>query len=138
MTDQQSLDDIKKLLCTYPGVTAAMVARIAKDDRVFIRFRINDMESLRAIAAASVWANVAITLGDPETSLCGEQLMSEPYDLPCDIKISDTDDEIPTQTQILGVYLSAELEKRGLITTEEVDRLHAGWNTCLAGRQKRL
>ena len=136
MTDQQSLDNIKKLFSTYPGVTAVLVTRTTRDNQVFIRFRINDLVTLRAIAVVTLKANVAITLGNSEMSLCGEQLPPKPYDLACDLRISDTNPEIPTDTQKLGVYLSSHLEKRGLMTTEEVDRLHAGWNTRLAARQK--
>jgi hypothetical protein len=80
-----------------------------------------------------VWANVNIELGDPDGRICEER--QESQDLPCDITISDEETELPTQPQRFGVWLAADLERKGLISTEECDRLHSGWNTRLKSRE---
>jgi hypothetical protein len=135
MTGQQSLDDIRMLLLKYPGVTSATVFRAPGADEVHIRFRCTEIKSLRAIAAASVWANVAITLGDPNGRLCGEPDVAS--DLPCDIAIPDSETKSPTHPERLGVYLSDDLEAQGLIDLELLQNLHARWNTRLAIRRRK-
>lgn len=132
MTDQQSLDDIKALLLTYPGINSAVVFRVQTCDEVHIRFRCNDAESLRSIAASTVWSNVVITLGNPNTSICAEP--DGVRDLPCDIEIPDNHSCVPTHPQRFGVYVSADLADQGLITERRLTQLHSGWNTRLANR----
>lgn len=134
MTDQQSLNDIKMLLLTYPGISSAVVFRIPDRHKVRIRFRCANATSLRSIAACSVWANVQITLGDPDTSICAEP--EGVSDLPCDIEIPDEESEVPTQPERFGVYLSDDLEAQGLISAETLQRLHSGWNACLHKRRR--
>ena len=133
MTDTQSLEDIRTLLLAYPGVNSAVVFRVPNCDEVHMRFRCNDAESLRSIAAASVWANVEITLGDPNCRICAEP--EGVLDLPCDIEIPDNHSEIPTESQLFGVYISADLADQGLITEDRLTQLHTGWNTQLAYRK---
>ena len=129
MTDQSSLEEIAKLLLKYPGITSAVVFRISESNRVRVRFRCADAASLKSIASCAVWANVTIKLGNPDTRICAEREQSS--DLPCDITFVDNETEIPTQPQIFGVWLSNDLEHKGLISTEECQRLHSGWNTKL-------
>ena len=136
MTKQQSLDDIKMLLLKYPGITSAVVFRDPDRNAVHIRFRCTDATSLRSIAACSVWANVVITLGDPNMSICAEP--RGVTDLPCDIDIPDEESQVPTQPERFGVYISDDLETQGLISIESLQRLHSGWNTRLQSRQRNL
>ena len=133
MTDNQSLDDIKTLLLAYPGINSAVVFRVPNCNEVHIRFRCNDAESLRSIAAASVGANVALTLGDPNGRICAEP--EGILDLPCDIVIPDNHSNIPTEPQLFGVYISEDLAGQGLITEDRLSQLHTGWNTNLAFRK---
>lgn len=133
MTDQQSLDDIKALLLVYPGISSAVVFRTPNSNTVHVRFRCVDARSLRSIAATSVRANVLITLGDPNSSICAES--NDVYDLPCDIEIPDDNPDVPTYPQLFGVYISADLADQGLITEDKMTQLHTGWNTQLAIRK---
>ncbi len=135
MTGQQSLDDIRMLLLKYSGVTSANVFRVPGANEVHVRFRCTEINSLRAIAVASVWANVAITLGDPNGRICGEPDVAS--DLPCDIAIPDSAATSPTHPERLGVYLSENLEAQGLIDLELLKSLHARWNTRLAKRRRK-
>lgn len=134
MTGQQSLDDIKMLLLKYPGVTSAIVSRASGAADVQVRFRCANANSLRAIAVASVWANVGITVGDPNSRLCAEP--DSASDLPFDISIPDSEATSPTHPERLGVYLSDDLEAQGLIDLELLKSLHARWNTRLAKRNR--
>jgi hypothetical protein len=132
MTDKHSLDEIAHLLQKYPGITSATAVRISEKNTVYVRFNCADIDSLKSIAWCGVWANVSIKLGDPDQRGFGKR--EDFSDLPCKISIRDEQDEIPTQSQQFGVWLSYELERRGLISTVECDRLHSGWNTKLAAR----
>ncbi len=132
MTDEQSLKDIRSLLLKYPGVTSAVVFRVPDKNEIHIRFRCTDAASLRAIAASAVWANVVITLGNPNTSICAEP--RGVTDLPCDVSIPDGEADTPTQPERFGVYISDNLEEQGLISLDESSRLHARWNTRLTKR----
>lgn len=133
MTDQQSLDDIERLLLIYPGMSSAVVFRVPERDEVHIRIRCNDVKSLRALAALSVWANVSIRLGNPNMRLCAE--LEGVTDLPCDVSITDSETDVPTHPQRFGVYVSDDLERQGLITLDEMYRLHERWNTKLMRSQ---
>lgn len=133
MTDQQSLDEIKNLFLAYPGITWAGVFPDRNRSKVHIRFRCTNVESLKAIAGASVWANVGITLGNPKTRICAEP--QDTRDLACDITIPDSETRTPTQPERVGVFLSDDLERRGLISAERLKHLHSMWNTRLANRR---
>ncbi len=138
MTDQQSLDEIAKLLLKYPGITSAVVFQVPDRPEVHVRFRCVDANSLTAIARCTVRANVSIELGDPDSGICAEQDKSR--DLPCDITIPDEEamdgEETPTQPQLFGVFLADDLERKGLISTDDMSRLHSGWNTQLKVRPR--
>src|SRR5262249_24610663 len=121
-------------LLTYPGITSAVVFRNPDRNSVHVRFRCVDAVSLKAIAYSAVGANVAIKLGDPDTSLCAEREKSP--DLPCDITIPDKERELPTQLQRFGAYLATVLTRKGLMSEEECQRLQSGWNTRLITRQR--
>ena len=136
MTDQSSLEEIAKLLLQYPGITSAVVFRSSEPNRVHVRFRCVDADSLKSIASGAVFANVTIKLGDPDSRLCAER--EESSDLPCDITIADRETEIPTQLQRFGAWVADDLKRKGLISTEECQRLHSGWNTKLRDRQHNL
>jgi hypothetical protein len=92
------------------------------------------MNSLRTIAVASVWANVAITLGDPNGRSCAEPNVAS--DLPCDIAIPDSETKSPTHPERFGICLADDLETQCLIGLEMLERLHARWNTRLAKRRR--
>ena len=133
MTDQQSLEEIAKLLLRYPGITQAVVFRNPRQKSVHVRFRCVDATSLKSIASCAVWSNVTIKLGDPDSSLCAEREKSS--DLPCDITIPDKETKIPTQPQRFGAWLADDLKCRRLISSEECQRLHSGWNIKSIVRQ---
>ena len=133
MTNQESLDEIKRLLLTYPGMESAIVFHVPQQAEVHVRFRCSDASSIRSIAAESVWANVAITLGDPNTTMCAEP--DGVSQLPCDVEIPDNETHSPTHVERFGVYISANLADRGLISKEKLAKLHARWNTRLASRK---
>jgi hypothetical protein len=135
MTKQDSLDEIKQLLLTYPGMESAVVFRVPDKHEVWIRFRCSEVESIRSIAAESVWANVPITLGNPNTAFCAEP--DDVSGLPCDLKIPDTETEPPTQVERFGVYLSANLAEQGLISKDKLDSLHSMWNARLTRRKRK-
>lgn len=135
MTNQNSLDEIKQLLLTYPGMESAVVFHVPQKQEVWIRFRCSDASSIRSIACSSVWANVLVTLGDPNTSMC-----AEPHgvrELPCDIEIPDTETCCPTHVERFGVYISTSLADLGLITEGKLLQLHSRWNTRLANRKRK-
>ena len=135
MTNPASLDAIHTLLLTFPGVKSAILLRNSDTFVVDIRFRCTSLESLKEIARSACWANAPVSLSDYGRRLCGE---SEPsQDLPCDLRIPDAVTEPPTQTEILGVYLSEALWRMGLLSDEERNQLHNLWNISLLrkGRQ---
>jgi hypothetical protein len=135
MTEQDSLDEIKQLLLTYPGMESAVVFRVPDKHEVWIRFRCSDASSIRSIAAESVWANLAITLGDPNTAICAEP--AGVSGLPCDLEISDTETQSPTHVERFGVYISVDLAERGLISKDKLETLHARWKTRLSNRKRK-
>ena len=135
MTEQDSLDEIKQLLLTYHGMESASVFRVPDRHEVWIRFRCIDASSIRSIAAESVWANVTITLGDPNTTLC-EESAGAPC-LPCDLQIPDTETQSPTHVERFGVYISANLAENGLISKERLETLHSRWKTRLGNRKRK-
>ena len=134
MTEQDSLDEIQQLLLTYPGMESAVVFRVLDKQEVWVRFRCSDASSIRSIAAESVWANLKITLGDPNTRICAEP--AGVSGLPCDVEISDAETSSPTQVERFGVYLSANLARQGLISEDKLRTLHSRWNTRLARRKR--
>lgn len=133
MTDKLSLEEIEKLLVKYTGITSAVVFQPQNGNSVGVRFRCIDAVSLTAIARCAVLANVSIKLGDPDSRICAEAENSA--DLPCDIVIPDQrifeGTDVPTQPQLFGVFLADDLKRKVLISAEERQRLHAGWNTRL-------
>jgi hypothetical protein len=135
MTIPVSLDALRRLLLTFPGVVTATLYRDGDLSVVDVRFRCTNLDSLKEIARSACWANVLISLHDYRTRFCGEPEPSE--GLPCDLRIPDAVTESPTQTEILGVYLSEALWKMGLLSDEERNHLHILWNTSLLqkGRQ---
>lgn len=135
MTEQDSLDEIKQLLLTYHGMESANVFRVPDRHEVWIRFRCSDASSIRSIAAESVWANLTITLGDPNTTRCGEPAGAS--GLPCDLQISDTETQSPTHVERFGVYISANLAESGLISKERLETLHSRWRTRLGNRKRK-
>ena len=135
MTNQQSLDDIRTLLLTYSGVTSATVFSVSDRNEVVIRFRCTDINSLKSMAASSVWSNVLITVANPQTHICGEP--EGVFDLPLEIVIPDIESDVPTHPERFGVYISANLADQGLITEEKLAELHIRWNTRLANRKPR-
>jgi hypothetical protein len=130
MTDPQSLDQIRSLLLTFPGITSAAVFLLHDTNEVRIRFRCTDVNSLRDIAVASVWSNNPIQLGDPDHPLCCEP--DDSRDLPCDVVIPDNEYHVPTRPERFGVFLSVQLAQAGLMTNKELNALHVRWNTRLA------
>lgn len=137
MTDDQSLEETAKLLLRYPGITSAVAFRNPGRKSVHIRFRCIDIVSLKAIVWSGVRANVSIELGNPIARLCAESKVvpHKSEDLPCDITIPDRATTLPTQLHFFGAYLADDLERKGLISTDECHRLHSGWNIRLALRQ---
>lgn len=135
MTEQDSLDRIKQLLLTYPGMESAVVLRVPQKHEVWIRFRCNDASSIRSIASSAVWANVVVTLGAPDSSMCAEP--DGVRELPCDIEIPDTETCCPTHVERFGAYISASLADRGLLSEDNLAQLHSRWNTRLAIRQRK-
>jgi hypothetical protein len=119
MTSQQSLDVLRSLLLTLPGVTSAVVFRHGKPKCVHVRIRCTDAASLRTLAMAAVWANVSITLGYPDSRICAEPDKNN-HDLPCDIEMPDHTREAPTQPEFLCAYLALELAMTGRLTRAEM------------------
>ena len=135
MTNPASLDAIRSLLLTFPGVTSAFLLRDSDSLVVDVRFRCASLESLKEIAKSACWANASVSLSDYGMGLCGEAKPSQ--DLPCNLRIPDAVTEPPTQTEILGVYLSEALWKMGLLSDEERHQLHNLWNTSLLRKGRR-
>jgi hypothetical protein len=131
MTSQKSLDIISLLLLRYPGVTSAVVFRLKDPERIGIRFRCQNIESLRSIAATTPGSNVSIRLSDPNMRICAES--KEASGLPCDISIEDTETDIPIWPERFGVFIAADLERQELITKQELIEYHGQWNTRLIG-----
>ncbi len=135
MTGSDSLKEIEQLLLTYPGMESAVVLRVVAKQEVRIRFRCSDAVSIRSIASSSVWANVLITLGDPNISVGAEPRGVR--ELPYDIEIPDTETSCPTHVERFGVFISANLADRGLISEDRLEHLHSRWNAQLANRQRK-
>jgi hypothetical protein len=129
MTNPASLDAIRSLLLTFPGVTSAFLLRDSDSLVVDVRFRCASLESLKEIAKSACWANASVSLSDYGMGLCGEAKPSQ--DLPCNLRIPDAEAGSPTQTEILGVYLSEVLGKCGLLADKDRQQLHDLWNTEL-------
>jgi hypothetical protein len=131
MTSQQSLDVLRSLLLTLPGVTSAVVFQAGKPRRVCVRIRCKDAATLRSMAIAAVWANVTITLGNPEVCICAEPDRDN-RDLPCDIELPDHEPEAPTPAEFLCAYLALELAKTGRLTRAEMREWHSRLKTPLS------
>lgn len=88
------------------------------------------MASLKAIASCAVGANVLITVGDPDGSLCGEP--EDVTDLPFDVTIEDDRQTKtpPNDAQAFGVFLAWDLKKNGLVDRDTADRLLRRWNAA--------
>ena len=128
MTDQQSLDDIADLLSRYPDVVTTLSNRSVSDNYVRIRFRCGDFTSLASIASCAVAANVVITVGEPNTTLCGEAADDPPVPFDLSIDDSDSNDAPPSTAQIFGVYLVRDLSHRKLIDDSTANQLQRDWN----------
>ena len=127
MTDDQSFADIAKLLGLFPGVKATAVYR-CEDGTVQLRFRCGSFESLKTIVDCAAAAN-EIVEAQPSYAVYSSE--SGPSDLLCfTITIKDdwTTEAPPSQSQILGVFLSRSLRAHDLISVEEWRRLHHCWH----------
>lgn len=127
MSYQESLDAIALLLMKFPGVSSA-AGFLSDDETVSIHFRCADFESLKVIGSCAVAANVSVTLSNPNSRCCFEELEVE--DCPFRIFIDDdcVSEGPPSTSQIFGVYLARSLKSRGLIEAAFSDRLQTGWN----------
>lgn len=129
MTNTISLEAIRSLLLTFPGVTNVILHRDVDAGVVFIWFRCANLDSLKEVARNALWSNVTVTLGDCHDRLCGES--EDSLDLPGILRISDSVVEVPTQTEIFGIYLARTLRDSRLISDNECQRLHRQWNAIM-------
>lgn len=135
MTNQESIDAITSLLHSFPGVSSAFVCKRDCPPDVYIRFRCENITTLKQIGRESTWANINIGLSDDTVRLCGEP--EDATDLPFDIVIPDSRMGTPTQAERFGVYLAECLHESELISTADRDSLHSMWNTNLSRRGRR-
>ncbi|WP_459554376.1 hypothetical protein [Lacunimicrobium album] len=136
MTPPQSLEEIKKLLLTFPGITFAKLRRDSDPQRVWIDILINDIKELRSLGYWTCYANAELSVGNYE--FCDDPNRHDPENnqLPCMIILYDDVQETPTPAEIFGIYIASELEDRGLISTDERRRLGKIWKCVRPGDQR--
>ena len=125
MTDSKSLTQIEELLVALPGISHAQFSRL-DSGRISAVIRCDSLAGFDALARCSTGANVAVTLGQSESSEF-RKLTTVPF-LKCHINFNDNESERPTHCEQFGFYAANYLYNASLVSDAVLDKLESTWN----------
>ena len=127
MTTDESLAEIAKLLRHLPGIEATAAYR-CDDGSVQVRFRCGSFDSLKAIVDCAAAANEIVEAQPSEAAYSDEPRPSNLMCFTITVKDDSRNSVPPSQSEIIGVFLTRSLRRRGLISVQEWQRLHDRWH----------